>query len=300
MKTPPRFSAAVGEHLQSSLLARIAATRETLRKSERAVAAFVLAQPGEVLHLSIAELAHRAGVSQPTVARFAAALGFSGYREFKLRLAQSLASGVPFVHQDVGPDDSLELVAPKVFDRTIGALLDVRNHLDGGELARAVKLLAKARRLDFYGIGNSGIVALDGQHKFFRYGTPCVAYIDTHTMLMAATVLGRGDVVVAISATGRTTDMLAAVEIARESGAGVIAITASGSPLAQLATVTLAADVAEDPDVYTPMISRIAHLAILDVLAVGTALALGPALLKRLERGKQTLRDKRVHRPEGE
>ncbi|WP_043114955.1 transcriptional regulator HexR [Solimonas soli] len=282
----------------SSLLARIATGLDALRKSERAVADFVLAQPNDVLQLSIAELAERAGVSQPTVARFATALGFSGYREFKLRLAQSLASGVPFVHQDVGPDDALEMVGPKVFDRTIGALLDVRNHLDATRLAQAVHLLAKARRIDFHGIGNSGIVALDGQHKFFRYGVPAAAYVDAHAMLMAATVLGRGDVVVAISATGRTTDMLAAAEIAREAGAGVIAITASASPLARLASVTLAVDVPEDPDVYTPMISRIAHLAIVDVLAVGVALELGPALVKRLERAKQTLRDKRVSEPE--
>ena len=279
---------------QSSLLARIAASLAQLRKSERAVAELVLAQPNEVLHLSIAELALRVGTSQPTVARFAAALGFSGYKEFKLRLAQSLASGVPFVHQDVGPDDALELVAPKVFDRTIGALINVRNHFDAAQLKRAVKILSRARRIDCYGIGNSGIVALDAQHKFFRFGVPAVSYTDTHTMGMAATVLKRGDAVVAISASGRTTDMLGSVEIALESGAEVIAITAGGSPLARLATVTLYADVPEDPEIYAPMISRLAHLAIIDVLCVGVALALGPALVKRLERAKQTLRDKRI------
>ncbi len=289
-------SAALVQH--SPLLARIAASLAELRKSERAVAEWVLTQPGEVLHLSIAELALRVGVSQPTVARFAAALGFSGYKEFKLRLTQSLASGVPFVHQDVGPDDALELVAPKVFDRTIGALINVRNHLDTAQLARAVQTLARARRIECYGVGNSGIVALDAQHKLFRFGVPAVSYTDTHTMAMAATVLRRGDAVVAISASGRTTDMLASVEIALESGAEVIAITAGGSPLARLASVALYADVPEDPDIYAPMISRLAHLAIIDVLCVGLALSLGPALLKRLERTKQTLRDKRIQPPE--
>ena len=283
---------------QSPLLARIAASLAELRKSERAVAEWVLARPSEVLQLSIAELAQRVGVSQPTVARFAAALGFSGYKEFKLRLAQSLASGVPFVHQDVGPDDALELVAPKVFDRTVGALINLRNHLDAAQLARAVRILARARRIECYGVGNSGIVALDAQHKLFRFGVPAVAYTDTHTMAMAATVLRRGDAVIAISASGRTTDMLGSVEIALESGAEVIAITAGGSPLARLASVALYADVPEDPDIYAPMISRLAHLAILDVLCVGLALALGPALVKRLERAKQTLRDKRIEQQE--
>jgi RpiR family carbohydrate utilization transcriptional regulator len=295
---PPKSSAHAAAAPHGTLLLRIAATLPELRKSERAVAQRVLAQPEEVLHQSIAGLAAQVGVSQPTVARFAAALGFSGYREFKLRLAQSLAAGVPFVHQDVAPDDTLKQVAPKVFDRTIGALIKVRNDLDPAQLQRAVRILARARRIECYGVGASGIVALDAQHKFFRFGVPTVYYTDTHTMGMAATVLRAGDAVLAISASGRTTDMLGIVEIALESGAQVIAVTASHSPLARAATVALCADVPEDPDVYTPMISRLAHLAILDVLSVGVALMLGPALASRLERTKQTLRDKRIRHAE--
>jgi len=278
----------------ASLLTRIGAMKGELRKSESAVADFVLEQPSEVLNISIAELAYRVGVSQPTVARFANALGFSGFKEFKLRLAQSMASGTPFVHRDVGPEDSLNQAVLKVFDRSIGALLNVRNHLDPARVARAVDILAEARRIEFYGIGNSGIVAQDAQHKFFRYGTPSVAYGDPHIQGMAATLLRAGDAVVAISASGRTTDLIRSVELARDAGAEVVAITASGSPLARAASVTLAADVPEDPDVYSPMTSRIAHLAIIDVLAVGVALVAGPELVKRLERTKQTLRDKRI------
>jgi RpiR family carbohydrate utilization transcriptional regulator len=293
-----RPSRALAGAPRSSLLARIAASLPELRKSERSVAETVLARPNEVLHLSIAEMARRVGASQPTVARFAAAMGFSGYKEFKLRLAQSLASGVPFVHQDVRPDDSVELVTSKVFDRAIGALIDVRNHLDPVALRQAVQILAAARRIECYGVGNSGIVALDAQHKLFRYGVPTTSYVDTHAMGMAATTLRRGDAVLAISASGRTSDTMVAVEIARESGAKVVAITARGSPLARLATAALYADVPEDPDLYAPMVSRLAHLAIIDVLSVGVALALGPALPKRLERSKQTLRDKRVRVPD--
>ncbi|MCC4117700.1 transcriptional regulator HexR [Aromatoleum toluclasticum] len=283
-----------GTRQTSPLLARIAASFDDLRKSERAVAEFVLAHPNEVLSISIAELAYRVGVSQPTVARFVNALGFTGFKDFKLRLAQSLASGVPYVHRDVGPDDSLDEVAPKVFNRTIGALISVRNQLDAGRLERAVELVTRAGRMEFYGVGNSGIVATDAQHKFFRFGIPSVAYSDPHTQGMAATLLEEGDVVVAISASGRTPEIIRACELAREAGAEVIAITASGSPLARSATVLLAADVPEDPDVYAPMTSRIAHLAIIDVLSVSVALASGPELIKRLERTKQTLRDKRI------
>ncbi len=276
------------------LLARIKASFDRLRKSERAVADFVLARPNDVLSISIAELAYQVGVSQPTVARFVNALGFSGFKEFKLRLAQSLATGVNSVHRDVSPNDSVSDVSRKVFDRTITALMSGRNHLDGASFSRAVDALAQASRLEFYGIGNSGIVAQDAQHKFFRFGIPSVAYSDPHTQGMAATLLQTGDVVVAISASGSTIDLLRSCELARDSGATVIAITANGSELTQIASITLGADVQEDPDVYAAMSSRIVHLTIIDALSVGVALVGGAKLVERLERTKKTLREKRI------
>ena len=278
----------------SPLLARIEASFDRLRKSEQAVADFVLGQPNDVLSISIAELAYRVGVSQPTVARFVAALGFSGFKDFKLRLAQSLATGLHFVHRDVSPDDSASDVSRKVFDRTIAALLGTRNQLDGDSFAGAVEMLARAHRLEFYGIGNSGIVARDAQHKFFRFGIPAVAYSDPHTQGMAATLLQPGDVVVAVSASGCTVDLLSSCELARESGADMIAITASGSALSRIANITLGADIQEDPDVYVAMRSRIVHLTIIDALSVGVALAGGPELVERLERTKKILREKRI------
>ena len=278
----------------AGLLDRIEALLDAMRPSEQAVGRFVLRHPNLVISLSFPEIAGRAGVSQPTVARFCVAAGFSGYRDFKLRLAQSLANGVPFVHHDVGMQDSMADVAAKVFDRGIAALVTVRNHLDPEALERATQILATAKRIEFYGLGNSGIVAMDAQHKFFRLGVPAVAYSDPHVHAMSASLLGKGDVVVAISGTGRTRELIQSVEIARDAGATVIAITASGSPLARLAHVTLYADVPEDLDVYAPMTSRMVHLVMIDALSVGVAVARGPELAKRLKRAKEVIADRRM------
>ena len=278
------------------LLIQLEAARERLSKAEQQVADYVLVHPHDIMHQSIAVLAGNIGVSQPTVARFCLALGFTGFKEFKLRLIQSLAGGVPFVNRDVGVSDPASALVAKVLDRTIAALMRVRGELDPTALDRAIQLLVNARKIEFYGSGNSGIIATDAQHKFFRLGVPTVAYADAHIHGMAAALLQPGDVVVAISNTGRTRDMLHSVESARQAGASVVAITASGSPLAQLSTVALCADVEEDPDVYSPMSSRIVHLAIIDVLAVGVALARGPELLVQLEKAKQSLRERRVPR----
>ena len=289
----PRPGAPSTGHKPSALLDRIQVGLDNLRPSEQRVARYVLRHPNLVINLSFPEIAARTGVSQPTVARFCTAAGFAGYRDFKLRLAQSLANGVPFVHRDVNASDSMAEVGAKVFDRAIAALMTVRNHLDPTALGRATHLLANARRIEFYGAGNSGIVAMDAQHKFFRLGAPAVAYSDPHVHAMAASLLTSGDAVVAISGSGSTIDLLHSVEIARRTGADVVAITSSDSPLAKLASVTLFADVPEDLDVYAPMTSRLVHLAIIDVLSVGVAVTRGPALGARLKRAKSVISERK-------
>ncbi|MDX1654243.1 MAG: transcriptional regulator HexR [Candidatus Competibacteraceae bacterium] len=276
------------------MLNTIQASRGELRKSERKVADLVLEQPDGVINASIATLAQRAGVSEPTVIRFCRALGCTGFQDFKLRLAQSLASGVPYLHSDVQPGERAPALVQKLFDRSIVALLQVRDHLDGASVERAVEILSGARKIEFYGHGASGIVALDAQHKFFRLGTPVAAYSDPHTHSMAATILTPEDAVVAISHTGRSTDLLTSCRLALAAGARVIAVTARRSPLAQLATVALSSDVSEDTNTYIPMSSRIADLVIMDVLAVGVALSRGPELLKQLEKTKRILTEKHL------
>ncbi|SAK72670.1 RpiR family transcriptional regulator [Caballeronia fortuita] len=276
------------------LLSQVEAMREQLRPSERKLADYVLEAPREVLDLSMTDFAARAGVSQPTIARFCQALGFSGFREFKIRLAQSVAADVPTVYRDVRTDEPPAGVAAKVLDRTIGALIAVRNSLSSDSVAAAIAILAEARRIEFYGAGGSGIAALDMQHKFFRLGVPSVAYSDPHTYTTSAALLGAGDVVVAISNTGRTRDILDACKSALNGGAKVIAITHGNSPLARLASVGLFANVDEDTDIFSPMTSRVSHLAIGDILAVGLALARGPALAEKLAEAKDVLEGRRV------
>ncbi|QSN60829.1 MULTISPECIES: MurR/RpiR family transcriptional regulator [unclassified Caballeronia] len=276
------------------LLSQVEAMREQLRPSERKLADYVLEAPREVLDLSMTDFAARAGVSQPTIARFCQALGFSGFREFKIRLAQSVAADVPTVYRDVRSDEPAAGVAAKVLDRTIGALIAVRNSLSSDSVAAAIAILSDARRIEFYGAGGSGIAALDMQHKFFRLGVPSVAYADPHTYTTSAALLGPGDVVVAISNTGRTKDILDACKSALNGGAKVIAITHGNSPLARLASVGLFANVDEDTDIFSPMTSRVSHLAIGDILAVGLALARGPQLAEKLAEAKDVLEGRRV------
>jgi RpiR family transcriptional regulator, carbohydrate utilization regulator len=276
------------------LLTQIEAARDRLSVSEARVADVVLGNPNRAVELSIAALATQAGVSEPSVARFCKAVGFSGLKEFKLNLARSLGQGPYRLLEEVTAADSAGSAATKVIDRSLKGLTALRNSLDSRVLEDAAKRISAARRLEFYGQGNSGIVALDGQHKFFRLGIPTGASSDPHVHAMSAALVREGDVVIAISASGRTLDILRSIEIARESGAWILGITTRGSPLTSLCHATVAIDIVDEGDAYAPMTSRLLHLAILDTLAVLVALEMGPDLAPRVARARGSVLDKRL------
>ena len=276
------------------MLDRVKERITSLSPSEQRVANVVLKHPEEVLHAPISQIAKMAGVSQPTIVRFCRSMACTGLSDFKLRMARSAASGTPFVHNEVTPKDATGDIAAKVFDNAISSLMRSRNRLHRDAIERAATLISKARRVEFYGLGNSGITAQDAQHKFFRLGISCVAYNDSHVQGMAATLLEARDVLVAISASGRTIDLINAARVARAGGAKVIVITRADSPLAEVADVVIDADTLEDPDVYSSMTTRIIHLVFIDILAVTVAVRGGVKMSAKLAGVKRTLQKRRL------
>ena len=281
------------------MLSKISEQLDSLSAAERKVAEAALAEPKWFVHAAVAEIALRAGVSQPTVIRFCRTLGYKGLPEFKLALSASISqSGLPYVHAELNIDDDMGTVMEKVLGNTAAALLGARRSLKESELENAVSWLASARRIEFYGVGNSGIVAQDAQHKFFRFGISAVAYSDAHIQLMAAAVLAPQDVLVAVSNSGSSIEILDAAGIAKKNGARLIAITHPDSPLAHIADCVLATAVQEDANLYTPMVSRLLQLAVVDILAIGLALRLGETASLHLEKGKLSVRSHRVEQEE--
>ncbi len=289
------------------MLERIRASIPALPPAEQRVAKLLLSDPRSFATLPVVELAERSHVSKPTVVRFCRSVGYDGLADFKLKLAGSVNEGVPFVHRSVDDDDKAGDVLVKVIDNAVAAMLRYRNAAAPHSVERAIAALSQAgrdgHRIEFYGVGNSGIVAQDAQHKFFRLGVTAAAILDGHMQIMSATMLKPGDCAVIISNSGRSKDLLDVAELARKKGATVIIITASGSPLAAEARqagvqggqqILLAADHPEDADRYSPMVSRLLHLLIIDVLTTGVALRLGSARLRpMLQEIKRNLRARR-------
>ncbi len=280
------------------MLERIKSSLSNLAPAEQRVGKLLLTDPRTFSTLPVTELAERAQVSKPTVVRFCRSMGYEGLSDFKLKLAGSLSEGVPFIHRNVGAQDSSNEVLVKVIDNTVTAFLKYRNDASSAAIDKAAEAIAltlkKGKRLEFFGVGNSGIVAQDAQHKFFRLGFNTISHSDGHMQIMSASLLGPGDCLVVFSNSGRTRDLLDSCEIAKKNGATTIVVTASGSPLSTTGKIHLSADHPESYERFSPMVSRLLHLMIVDVLATVVALRIGSTQLEPMLRSmKQNLFNKR-------
>jgi RpiR family carbohydrate utilization transcriptional regulator len=271
------------------MLARIHERLDSLSPAEGRVANWVIAHPRQAAEATLAEVARASGASEPTVIRFCRHVGLDGFRDLSRRLTETLSRPTGYLYHDVGADDTTADAVLKVVDTSIQALVDLRAGLVDMPFETAVEALVDARQIVFAGLGASGHVAGDACHKFFRLGIPCSALTDLPGILQFAAIAGDSDVVLFISSRGAWRDIAEAAALAGQRGASVVALTDPGSPLAEAAAIVLPCRSVEDTSVYTPMSSRLAHLAVLDAVHVALALALGRPASENLRASKSVI-----------
>lgn len=243
--------------------------------AQRRLAEYLLANMATASDLGITDLAEEAGVSVGTVSQLCRRLGLRGYQDLRLGWARaavsaSSAGAIAILAIDPSTDpsqDPTEHALLRVFGGNADALVETVRHLDRGALERAVTLLAGARRVEWLGSATAGLVAAEGALKLRKLGVDAVAQPDGHQQAMSAALLTPADVVVAVSHSGRTVEVLRGVQLAREVGAQVIAITGAGpSPLRNEADVVLAT-VSDDTAFHIePMASTIVELSVVQLL----------------------------------
>jgi RpiR family carbohydrate utilization transcriptional regulator len=260
-------------------------------KAELKVAQFVLSDARLVLRMSIAELARHVGVSEPTVIRFCRRLGYSGFRGFKDELLAQSGNMDSVLHQTITENDPVSEAVSKVLESCIRTLLDVSHLAPSLPFEPAAAMLTKAKQIVFAGLGASGFVAQDAQHKFFRLGIPCRTALDTPTILQSAAIAQPGEVFIFISQTGEWPELVDALDRCRAQGVSTLAFTRRGSELAARADLVFDCEVGENTHVYTPMNSRLATLALLDALQVSLAILMGQPAEANLRETKTVLND---------
>jgi DNA-binding MurR/RpiR family transcriptional regulator len=259
-----------------AVLVRIRGALPGLQPAEQRVAAAVLDDPAGAAGLSIQALAAQASTSTATVLRFCRAVGAEGYPQLRLALAGAAAAEAALDPErpagDIDAADSLDQVIAKIVHNEARALAETGAQLDRLALRTAVDAIAGARRIDVVGIGASGLVALDLQQKLHRIGLMAFGWTDAHAALTAVALTGPSDVLVAISHSGTTTDVLEPLALATARGATTVGLTNfGGSPLASAAGVVLTTAARELPLRSAATASRIAQLAVVDCLFVGVA-----------------------------
>lgn len=276
-----------------NVLEQITLNLNKLSKSERKVAEVIQSSPKTAIHSSIAALAKMADVSEPTVNRFCRRMDTRGFPDFKLHLAQSLASGTPYVNRNVEESDSVEDYTNKIYEATLASLDRSRQMVDTNAINRAVDILTQAKKISFFGLGASAAVAQDALNKFLPFNVPVSSIQDALMQRMSCINSAEGDVVVLISHTGRTKSLVEMAMMAKENDATVIGITAKDSPLADVCHLVVSSEIPEDTDLYMPMSSRIGQLVLIDVLATGFTLRRGTKFRENLQKVKQGVKDSR-------
>ncbi len=271
------------------ILSQIKDSYSELRPAERRVADVVLADVAFSVDASNAEIAKRADVSEPTVTRFCRAIGCDGVRDFKLKLAQSVVVGRMYLiaGQPPVPTENGSPLWNTVCVEARNALNAVERQVDPGDVVKAADLIANAHQVAVFGLGgSSAALAQETLYRLFRYGVVVTAHSDPYVMRMTAATLKPNDLVIAISATGRTSEVIEAVALARHYRARTICITAPDSELSRICDVSLTVDIPEYPDTMKPTASRFAFLAIIDLISVAAGYRLGASALETLRRVK--------------
>jgi len=272
------------------IVSRIERVETDLSPAERRVAEVVRQDFEAATRLTIADLAGKAGVSQPTVTRFCRSVGCRSFNEFKIGLATTLTVAAVYLRSDRVFSDDVGQLAQTIMMRAATTVRETLDQLDTQAVGAAIDAFATARRIDLYGQGGGSAAMIeDAKLRLFRLGIPVSVYTDGHQMRMSAATLQPGDAVFAISNSGNSRAVIQAVEIAGSFGATTVAMTRPGTLLAKAAGTVIPIVIEEDSNILLPTPSRYAHLAVIDTIAAGVAVKLGGKGREALRRVRYTV-----------
>lgn len=268
-------------------LPRIRSHYSQFSEKEKMIAEFIIANPEKIIHSTISGVAEELHVADATVFRFCKRLGFKGYQAMKISLASDLVAPIKDIHETINEEDSEGVIAQKVFRSNIRTLEDSLSMLNEEMFTKAIRGMIGARRIEFYGTGGSGFVAMDAHHKFLRTGMTTTAYNDPHMQLISASQLTDADVIVFISHSGSNKDLLEVLDVAKKNRVTTIAITHfAKSPLSNGVDIPLFTVSQETEYRSEALASRISQLSIVDALYVNT-------MMKRKDLSKSSLQKMR-------
>lgn len=278
-------------------LVRLKEVLKDLNPSERKVADYILSHPSHLIELSIAQLAEHSGASQAAIVRLCKSMGMKGYQDLKIKVAgdlqqQQSAPGTAGGYQEIRAGDSVLSIIQYVSNNNVQSIIDTVKVLDETMVQEAVKALTEAKRIFFFGLGASNLIALDAQQKFLRINRNALAFADPHVQIASSVMLSQDDVAVGISYSGETKPIISALRNAQEHGAATISITKYGSNgLSAYADYPLFISSTEHEIRSGAMASRISQLTVIDILYLGVASRSYEQSVQYLDRSRKVIKE---------
>jgi DNA-binding MurR/RpiR family transcriptional regulator len=272
----------------TDIISRLRGMQGSLNNSEQKVLDAILSNLEFSSNATNKTIAKKARVSEPTLTRFCKRVGCKNFQDFKIKLSRNLAIGEQyFTKKNLAQKN---FVISDVLSFAFDALQKIAVQLDSEKIQQAIDLLSKTQKLAIMGLGGqSSSLATIAENRFFRLGIAGRAYCDSYLQKIAASVLNEKDVLLAISFSGRVKDILDNVNIAKQYNAKTISITKTDSPLSKLTDVSIDFNLEEDDNNYKPSSSRYGFLAVIDMLAMGVAIANGSTSLEYFRRIRSNL-----------
>ena len=265
---------------------------DEMGRSEKKVADWLFSHSGEVLPYSITDLASKCESSEATIVRFSKRLGCRGYQDLKLTLAKEHEKKV--VAPVITKDDDCYSIFEKVCNDAYMSLERTKKTLSAENMSRATEVISGARRVVLIGLGTSAQVAEDASNKLLRAGCNSSAYADTHMQAIAVSQLKAGDVVIGISQSGSSKDIVESMKVARARGATTISITSKErSPIARQSDILLLTDTEETMHSTLGLNSHISRLILIDALCYKIVYQ-NTALAHSVGKSEEELQSKRI------
>jgi DNA-binding MurR/RpiR family transcriptional regulator len=255
-----------------SCLVRISSVKKW-PPSQNLIPKYILDNPRLAYTRGIEELAKEIGTSTASITRFCKRLEYEGFADFKRALLVDIISSPEDIHTEITLKDSMSTLIQKVFNTATQTLKNTLAITESRTLNKAVDFIIRARKVDIYGVGGSGIVAQDTNHKFITIGINSTSLIDSHLQAMSASLLDKNCVAIGISHSGSTPETLRALRLAKEVGAKTICVTNQRhSKIVEYSDFSLFTASHESTVVGIPVASRVAQITLLDSLFVGVAM----------------------------
>jgi len=249
-------------------LVRLRESLSNLSESERRIAEFILQSPPEFVNLTIQELAVRSQSSPAAAVRLWKSLGFSGYQDFKIRVAGDIQfEATNEDYSELKSGSSYMAILHAIEETHVQSIQNTLRLMDEAAVGDAVQAILHASKIMTFGVGASAVVADDLAQKLTRVGFPVYETSDFHKGAVFAAQLNEKDVIILVSHSGTTSDVVEVAEIAKAKGAHLIAITRFGdTPLSRIADTKLYVSAVEPQIRVAATTSRIAALTVIDLL----------------------------------